>query len=77
MEIIAWTGGSKPRKLLQCSDGEKKLRSELFKQSMKFVKEYWDDYRGLNTTMWESARIHYNRARYDAHATYRHLEEGE
>lgn len=75
MDIIAWTGGSKPRKLMQCSKEERKLRSLIFYESMVMVWDYWGDYRGLNKTALDTARILYNRARYDAHATFRH--EGE
>jgi hypothetical protein len=44
----------------------------MFRDSMRHVYEYWNDYGGFNRTVMESARIHWNRARHDAHATLRH-----
>lgn len=71
MDIIAWTGGTAPKKLLECSEDEQVLRSFIFKENMKIVFHFWGDYRGLNESCWQMARIQYNRAKYDAHATFR------
>ena len=69
--VRAWTGGSKPRAWREVPTKERKLVSAMFRDSMRHVHEYWNDYRGLNRTVIEAARIHWNRARYDAHATLR------
>lgn len=73
--VVAWTGGSPPRKFLQCSKGERAVRSRIFRDHMKICHDYWGDYLGLNESVLETARIYYNWARHDAHATFRHLEE--
>lgn len=73
LKYIAWTGGSKPGKLREITKTERQLRSAIFHENMQFVYQFWQDYRGLNNTVLESARIHYNRARYDAHATIREV----
>ena len=69
--IIAWSGGTCPAKLSQISKEERELVSLLFYESMCAVWVYWGDYLGLCPTLLESARVHYRRARYDAHATMR------
>lgn len=71
MTIIAWTGGSKPEKLLATQIEERRIRKAIFRSNMANVVSYWGDYRGLCTSVYEQARIQYGRARYDAHATYR------
>lgn len=70
-DIQSWTGGSHPKKMLQCTQDEQILRSFLFKEQMADVKKYWGDYRGMCKTVLDMARVQYLRARYDAHATYR------
>ena len=76
VQVRAWTGGSGPRRMLEISKEERLLRSKLFRDQMKTVFEYWGDYRGLNESALNMARIQYNRARYDAHATYRNESTG-
>ena len=76
VQVIAWTGGSRPRRMLEISKEERRLRSILFRDQMKTIFEYWGDYRGLNDSVLDMARIQYNRARYDAHATYRNESTG-
>jgi len=71
MKPIAWTGGTRPAKLSQISKEERKLVSLLFYESMVSVWTYWGDYQGLCPSVLESARVHYRRARYDAHTTMR------
>ena len=68
---IAWTGGSRPLKLLEVSKQQRTYRSTLFRAAMDEVRRYWGDSRGLHNSVLESARTHYNHARYDAHATFR------
>lgn len=76
VQVRAWTGGTRPRRMLEISKEERLLRSKLFRDQMKTVFEYWGDYRGLNESALDMARIQYNRARYDAHATYRNESTG-
>ena len=76
IQVRAWTGGSGPRRMLEISKEERRLRSILFRDQMKTIFEYWGDYRGLNDSVLDMARIQYNRARYDAHATYRNESTG-
>jgi hypothetical protein len=67
----AWTGGSHPRRFLAISELERVLRHQIFRANMAVVFAYWGDYRGLNPTALEMARIQYRRAAADAHATMR------
>lgn len=76
VQVKAWTGGSSPRRMLEISKEERDLRSSLFREQMKTVFEYWGDYRGLNKSALDMARIQYNRAAHDAHATYRNESKG-
>lgn len=76
VQVRAWTGGTRPRRMLETSKEERALRSKLFRDQMRTVFEYWGDYRGLNESALDMARIQYNRARYDAHATYRNESKG-
>ena len=69
--VIAWTGGSAPKKMLLCSEDEKVFRSYLFRTQMAMVKEFWGDCEGLCNTVLDMARVQYVRAKYDAHATFR------
>lgn len=69
--VRAWTGGSVPAAYRATSTRERLLTSALFRNSMRHVFTYWNDYRGLNRTVLESARIHWKRARYDAHSSLR------
>jgi hypothetical protein len=69
--VRAWTGGSAPAAYRDTPMKERLLACALFRDSMRFVFAYWTDYRGLNRTVLESARIHWNRARHDAHSTLR------
>ena len=71
MKTIAWTGGSRPAKWSDTTGKERKLAHEIFRASMMEVFAYWGDYRGLNESSLDMARIQWKRARYDAHATLR------
>lgn len=68
---IAWAGGSRPAALSQISSEERGLVREIFRSEMAVVHAYWGDYRGLNDTALDMARIQWKRARYTAHATLR------
>jgi len=68
---IAWTGGSKPAALRLISSEERQLTRNIFRAAMAEVRAYWGDYRGLNATALDMARVQWKRARYDAHATLR------
>jgi len=71
MNVIAWTGGSRPAKWSDTAGNERKLTHDIFRASMMEVFAYWGDYRGLNESSLDMARIQWKRARYDAHATLR------
>lgn len=66
MTPIAWTGGSRPRPLLELTKGERTYVSYLFRQQMSTWLDFWFAPMPLDV-----ARIFWKRARYDAHATYR------
>lgn len=74
--IHAWTGGSRPKPLAQIDQSERTLVRALFRDQMRVMREYWGDYLGLNRSIWDTARIFWKRARYDAHATIRVEERG-
>ena len=66
MEHIAWTGGSPPQSILKISNEEYRYAVKLCNASCKAWRDYWGDEpdAGTFTLFW-------NRARYDAHATFR------
>lgn len=66
--IVAWMGGSRPKPITECSADEVALVSLLFREQFKTWHDYWKDYPSRDV-----ARIFWNRARYDAHATMRDL----
>lgn len=68
---IAWTGGSRPVKLMGCMQIERNLRTRLFREQMQTVHTFWGDYVGLCGSVLEQARTQYRYAKYDAHATVR------
>jgi hypothetical protein len=65
----AWTGGSAPRKFLQCCELERTLRRQLFREQSRMYADYWGD------LPLDVARIFYGRAAADAHATVRPMTE--
>ena len=66
--ITAWMGGSRPKPITECSVEEIALVSALFRDQFKTYYEYWKDYPSRDV-----ARLFWNRARHDAHATTRNL----
>lgn len=66
--ITAWMGGSRPKPIEECSSDEIALVSALFREQFKTWHDYWKDSPSLDV-----ARIFWNRARHDAHATMRNL----
>lgn len=66
----AWTGGSPPRKFLQCCALERALRSLLFREQSRVYVTYWE-----HPLPADVARIFYRRAAADAHSTMRPLTE--
>lgn len=66
----AWTGGSAPRRFLQCCELERVIRRQLFREQCREYIDYWHDLPR------DVARIFYGRAAGDAHATVRPLTEG-
>lgn len=65
-QVIAWMGGTRPGALATLSAEERQCVKRLFReQCMEWV-TYWGEALPMDV-----ARIFYNRARYDAHATYR------
>lgn len=61
----AWTGGSAPRPLPEVSRDERRYISHLFREQCETFRAFWGDLPG------DVRRIFWNRARYDAHATFR------
>lgn len=63
---IAWMGGSRPLKPTEISSAERSLVSYLFREQVATFNLFWGDMPTRDTlkTLW-------NRARHDAHATYR------
>ncbi len=70
--IIAWTGGTRPAPLAQLSRDERPMVRLIFRTAMNTVWGYWGDYRGIDRSVLDQARTQWKRARYDAHATFRH-----
>jgi hypothetical protein len=68
---VAWTGGSTPSKWQLLHSRERSLVRDKFREQMNTVKAYWNDYRGLSTSVLDQARGQWRSARYDAHASIR------
>jgi len=66
MRVKAWTGGSAPAGLLEISREERELVSYLFQEQMTTWNQGWGGWPDKDTR-----RIFWNRARYDAHSTFR------
>lgn len=64
--VIAWTGGTPPRPIADIHNQERTLVSALFRNQILDFRAYWGELPDRDTT-----RIYWNRARHDAHATYR------
>jgi hypothetical protein len=62
----AWTGGSKPLPILELGREERRYVSFLFREQLTIWHDYWGDYPNNDTR-----HIFWNRARFDAHATFR------
>ena len=69
--ITVWTGGTPPDPLCALLALERALISRLFREQCATLHSYWGDHRGLNKSQWETFRLFWQRARYDAHATLR------
>ena len=67
--ITAWMGGSRPKPIEECSSDEIELVFALFREQYETWHDYWKD-----PPSFDVARIFWNRARHDAHATFRSLE---
>ncbi len=66
-EHVAWMGGSSPASIHDIGVGEYQYAMELYFDTLRIWEDYW-------TPEVASARLHdlfWNRARDDAHATYR------
>ncbi len=66
IEHKAWTGGSSPKVWRYVSDDERTYTLQLFREQLEDWSSCWDDDPDSQVleTFW-------NRARHDAHATYR------
>lgn len=64
--VVAWTGGSRPNKPSAISNAEAGIQKALFGEQVMVFRNYWGD-----SPNWDTLRIFFNRARYDAHATFR------
>jgi len=60
-----WMGGSRPRPINQVTGAERRYITTLFKEQCRIFRNFWGD---LPKDM---RRLFFNRARYDAHATFR------
>lgn len=70
--VITWTGGSSPKPLHECSLDEIKLVIFLYSEQCEHFGRYWGDIRlGINHIPRDVANTFWERARCDAHATYR------
>ncbi len=67
----AWTGGDAPRPLAEISRQELSLVRLAFREAMQESVNYWGDGKALCDTALGNARIQWNRARHDAHASIR------
>lgn len=67
MNTVAWMGGSRPAPLSDISRGERTRVSLLFLAQYREFADYWGE-----AAEFAVCRIFWKRARYDAHATYRH-----
>lgn len=64
--LIAWTGGCRPAKPSAISPLQAGVQKYLFSEQVVTFRKYWGD-----SPNWDTLRIFFNRARYDAHATFR------
>lgn len=64
--VVAWTGGSDARPIEQVTGLERRCVRSLFRQQVIMWREFWKDRPDRDLL-----RIFWNRARLDAHATYR------
>lgn len=65
--IIAWTGGTAPRPIGTVGRDERHAISYLFREQVTTWAGFWGDFPDRPTL-----RVFWNRARYDAHASFRH-----
>lgn len=65
MHVIAWTGGTRPRPLLEITHTERQIVHLLFREQMEVNRAFW------GAVPFDVARTLWGRARYDAHATMR------
>ena len=68
MEHVTWTGGTNPGKFKDITEIERAYVHELFQAECAV----WIDYWKTRTIPVETRNIFWNRARNDAHATFRH-----
>jgi hypothetical protein len=66
INAIAWTGGSRPPSPSKASNALCGIQKALFGEQVNDFINYWGD-----EPNWDTLRIYFNRARYDAHATIR------
>jgi hypothetical protein len=63
---IAWTGGCRPAKPSAIGSKQAGVQKALFGEQVMDFLTYWGD-----SPNWDTLRIFFRRARYDAHATCR------
>lgn len=72
LEHRAWTGGSSPKPLHECSVEEISYVIYIYSEQCTWFAQYWKDIRdGVNQIPRDVANTFWERARADAHATYR------
>lgn len=64
--VIQWMGGTPPRAPSEISPAEAGMQKFLFLEQVTVFRRYWGD-----SPDWDTLRIFYNRARHDAHASWR------
>ena len=59
MKPIAWTGGSRPRPLLELSMGERRYVTRLFREQVDTWLDYWGDSIPMDVcrTFWKRAPL--------------------
>ena len=67
IEHVAWTGGSSPRLTVDVSHDEWEYIKKLYAEDLDTWRSFWQE----DVVPLDVKDIFWNRARYDAHATFR------
>lgn len=69
VRVIAWTGGTSPERLSTLMPFERALVRFEFRCAMLGILKHWGNYKGMCASTLSSARLYWNRARRNVHAT--------